>query len=113
MRNTALINHFPPTLFSPNRSPIYGEAHFFPQPASRLVTSNPSLHGECPRAILVSDVDRPDELAAQGAGGVGIIVQVEQRCGTLWHSVLYQALGTGAAPLRLDGNWFAGFIDWD
>jgi hypothetical protein len=29
MRNPATINHFPPTLFSPNRSPIYGEAHFF------------------------------------------------------------------------------------
>src|SRR5664279_599368 len=29
MRNPAPINHFPPTLFSPNGSPIYGEAHFF------------------------------------------------------------------------------------
>ena len=29
MRNPAPINHFPPTLFSPNRSPIYGEAHLF------------------------------------------------------------------------------------
>jgi len=29
MRNPAPINYFPPTLFSPNRSPIYGEAHFF------------------------------------------------------------------------------------
>src|SRR5664279_1940041 len=33
MRNPAPINHFPPTLFSPNRSPIYGEAHLFSQPA--------------------------------------------------------------------------------
>ena len=39
MRNSAAINHFPPTLFSPNRSPIYGKAHFFAQPASRLVTA--------------------------------------------------------------------------
>src|ERR1035437_7435096 len=45
MRNTAPINHFPPTLFSPNRSPIYGEAHLFSQPASRLVTGNSSLQG--------------------------------------------------------------------
>ena len=29
MRNNAPINHFPPTLFSPNHSPIYGEAHLF------------------------------------------------------------------------------------
>ena len=43
MRNNAPINHFPPTLFSPNRSPIYGEARLFSQPASRLVTGNPSL----------------------------------------------------------------------
>src|ERR1035441_1876428 len=76
MRNTAPVTHSPPTLFPPNRSPIYGEAHLFSQPASRLVTGNPSLHGQCPRAILVSDVDRPGERAAQGAGGVGIIVQV-------------------------------------
>jgi len=33
MRNPAPINHFPPTLFSPNRSFIYEEAHFFPQRA--------------------------------------------------------------------------------
>ena len=33
MRNTAPINHFPPTLFSPNRSPIYEEAHLFSQRA--------------------------------------------------------------------------------
>ena len=46
MRNPASINHFPPTLFSPNRSPIYGEAHLFSQPASRLVAGNPSLHGQ-------------------------------------------------------------------
>jgi hypothetical protein len=78
MRNTTPVNHFPPTLFSRNRSPIYGEAHLFSQPALRLVTVNPSLHGQCPRAILVSDVDRPGELAAQGAGGVGIIAQVAQ-----------------------------------
>jgi hypothetical protein len=43
MRNPAPINHFPPTLFSPNRSPIYEEAHLFSQPASRLVTGNPSI----------------------------------------------------------------------
>ena len=43
MRNTAPITHFPPTLFSPTRSPIYGEARLFSQPASRLVTGNPSL----------------------------------------------------------------------
>src|ERR1017187_8341122 len=43
MRNTAPINHFPPTLFSPNRSPIYGEAHLFSQPVSRLGTGNPSV----------------------------------------------------------------------
>ena len=43
MRNPTLINHFPPTLFSPNRSPIYEEAHLFSQPASRLGTGNPSL----------------------------------------------------------------------
>jgi hypothetical protein len=36
MRNTAPINHFPPTLFSPNRSPIYGEAHFFAAMSSML-----------------------------------------------------------------------------
>jgi hypothetical protein len=29
MRNNAPINHFPPTPFSPKRSPIYGEAHFY------------------------------------------------------------------------------------
>jgi hypothetical protein len=34
MRNPAPINHFPPTLFSPNRSPLYGEAHLFSQPES-------------------------------------------------------------------------------
>src|ERR1017187_3747311 len=43
MRNTAPINHFPPTLFSPNRSPIYGEAHLFSQPVSSLGTGNPSV----------------------------------------------------------------------
>src|ERR1035437_2009740 len=59
MRNPAPINHFPPTLFSPNRSPIYGEAHLFSQPASRLGTGNPSLHGQCTKAVLVSGVDRP------------------------------------------------------
>ena len=39
MRNSPAINHFPPTLFSPNRSPIYGEAHLFSPPASRLECS--------------------------------------------------------------------------
>ncbi len=34
MRNNALVNHFPPTPFSPNRSPIYGEARSFSQPGS-------------------------------------------------------------------------------
>src|ERR1039458_2624442 len=29
MRNSAPINHFPPTLFSPNRSAIYGGAHSY------------------------------------------------------------------------------------
>ena len=43
MRNPAPINHFPPTLFSPNRSPIYGEAHLFSQPVSRLGTGNASV----------------------------------------------------------------------
>ena len=43
MRNPAPINHFPPTLFSLNRSPIYEDAHLFSQPASRLVTGNPSV----------------------------------------------------------------------
>src|ERR1039458_6547684 len=43
MRNHAPINHFPPTLFSPNCSPIYGEAHLFSQPVSRLGTGNPSV----------------------------------------------------------------------
>jgi hypothetical protein len=36
MRNTLPINYFPPTLFLTNRSPLYGEAHLFSQPASRL-----------------------------------------------------------------------------
>jgi len=40
MRNIEPINHFPPTLFSPNRSPIIGEAHLFSQPASKLVVSD-------------------------------------------------------------------------
>src|ERR1017187_961252 len=79
MRTTAPINHFPPTLFSPSRSPIYGEAHFISQPASKLVTGNSSLRGQCPKAILGSDVDRPSELAAWGAGGVGIIAQVDRQ----------------------------------
>jgi hypothetical protein len=43
MRKYAPINHFPPTLFSPNGSPIYEEMYLFSQPASRLVTGNPSL----------------------------------------------------------------------
>jgi hypothetical protein len=62
MRNYARINHFPPTLFSPNRSPIYGEAHLFSQPASRLVTGNPSLHGE--GVSLTRAVDKPSECRA-------------------------------------------------
>jgi hypothetical protein len=33
MRNIAPINHFPPTLFSPNLSPIYREMHFCSQRA--------------------------------------------------------------------------------
>jgi hypothetical protein len=44
MRNPAPINHFPPTLFSPNGSTMYGEAHLFSQADSRLVTGNLSLH---------------------------------------------------------------------
>jgi len=39
MRNNAPIKHFPPTPFSPNRSPIYGEAHFF---AARFEAGNSS-----------------------------------------------------------------------
>jgi hypothetical protein len=40
MRNSLPINDFPPTLFSPNRSPIYGKAHLFSQPAAELVTGD-------------------------------------------------------------------------
>jgi hypothetical protein len=39
MRNNAPINHFPPTPFSPNRSPIYGEAHFYRDKAGWLKVS--------------------------------------------------------------------------
>jgi hypothetical protein len=35
MRNSGPINHFPPTLFSLNRSPIYGETYLFSQRATR------------------------------------------------------------------------------
>ena len=51
MRNPAPSNHFPPTLFSPNRSPIYGGAHLFSQPGSRLVTGNCSLQKEVNRRL--------------------------------------------------------------
>jgi hypothetical protein len=40
MRNPAPINHFPPTLFSPNRSPIYERRNYFSQPAAELVTGD-------------------------------------------------------------------------
>jgi hypothetical protein len=47
MRNNAPINHFPPTPFSPNRSLIYGEAHFFRSP---FPMPNPR-HGQNPFQI--------------------------------------------------------------
>jgi hypothetical protein len=43
MRNPAPINHFPPTLFSPNRSSIYERRNYFSQPAAELVTGSPAL----------------------------------------------------------------------
>ena len=73
MRNTAPINHFPPTLFSPNRSPIYGEAHLFSQPASRLVTGNPSLQKGVNRRLEF-------ELGAgfEGACGFALVLALSQ-----------------------------------
>src|ERR1017187_3658745 len=61
MRNPAPINHFPPTLFSPNRSPIYGEAHLFSQPALRMVTGNPSVslgRYSCGRGLRMDSLGR-------------------------------------------------------
>ncbi len=39
MRNTAPTKYFPPILFSPSASRIYGEAHFISQPTSRSLKS--------------------------------------------------------------------------
>jgi hypothetical protein len=39
MRNNAPINYFPPTPFSPERSPIYGEAHFYRAQAGWVLTT--------------------------------------------------------------------------
>jgi hypothetical protein len=44
MRNTSPINYFPPTLFSPKRSPIYEEEHFFSQ-AGWVLTTRPLTTG--------------------------------------------------------------------
>ena len=73
MRNYARINHFPPTLFSQNGSPIYGEAHLFSQPASRLVTGNPSLQKEVNRRLEF-------ELGAwfEGACGFALVLALSQ-----------------------------------
>ena len=46
MRNHLPINHFPPTLSSLNRSPIYERRNYFSQPAAKLVTGSSSLHGQ-------------------------------------------------------------------
>ena len=37
MRNYLPIGHFPPTLFSPNRPPIYERHNYFSQPAAKRV----------------------------------------------------------------------------
>src|ERR1039458_7843868 len=43
MRNNAPINHFPPTPFSPHRSPIYGGAHLIRAPVNSLHLGRPPL----------------------------------------------------------------------
>jgi hypothetical protein len=58
MRNNAPINHFSPTPFSPNRSPIYGEAHLFSQSGSERD------HGK------VSPPANPARVARLAAGGM-------------------------------------------
>jgi hypothetical protein len=42
VRNHLPINHFPPTLFSPNGSPIYERRNYFSQPAAKRVTGSSS-----------------------------------------------------------------------
>src|ERR1035441_9127650 len=98
MRNPTPINHFPPTLFSPNRSPIYEEAHLFSQPASRLVTGNPSVslgrHSRGPALAL-------DSIGRLRGMGVGNIVPAQNEKLQATPPGLLRTIGEGgcASPL--------------
>ena len=47
MRNTSPINHFPPTLFSPNRSPIYERRNYISQPGQPERCPEPPWASSC------------------------------------------------------------------
>jgi bifunctional DNA-binding transcriptional regulator/antitoxin component of YhaV-PrlF toxin-antitoxin module len=67
MRNRPAINNFPPTLFAPNRSPIYGEAHFLSLPGRTSVLFA-SLSPQTLRLVLVTRVCQAADMSTTAIG---------------------------------------------
>jgi hypothetical protein len=70
MRNNGPINHFPPTLFSPIGSRIYGEAHSEMKTEHMIVwVHSPKATTQPSPGVVISEELNDQALATLNAGG--------------------------------------------